>query len=98
TATDDPTVLVQNGGCLVLQSCTVEESTGFTQVGIKVESGGTLDLSSGNNIVNINGTGSLLRNESASAIPAIGTSWRDNTVVIASNFGIEDKIYHALDA
>ncbi len=99
TATPDPTVLVQSGGCLTLINCTVEESTGgFDQVGIKVELGGSLDLSSGDNTVNINGAGSLLRNESATSIIAIGTAWKDNGAAIASNFGIEDEIFHALDA
>ncbi len=94
-ATDDPTILL-NGGTLTMLNCTIDESTGYEQVAIKV-TGGTLALTSGNTI-NINGAGSFIRNEGTNAIAATGNAWKLDGTAVTSNFTIEDKIFHALDA
>src|SRR5207248_11352873 len=91
-------ILVDGTGALTLQGCFVEESTSFNQVGIKVADTGSLDLSSGDNTVKITMAGSLIRNESANPINAIGTTWLQDGSAITSNFDIEDEIFHALDA
>ena len=100
TATDDPTVLV-TGGALSLRGTLVEESTGFNQVGIVVSGTGTLDLGTGGdpglNTIKISMAGSLLSNDTATAISALGNVWKQDGSALASNGAIEDEIYHALD-
>jgi hypothetical protein len=74
TATDAPTVLV-TGGSLTLRNDVIQESTGYSDPAIRV-TGGTLDLgtaaSPGGNTLNINGTGTLVENTTATPIPAAG--------------------------
>lgn len=77
TSTDDPTILI-NGGNLVLRNCIIEESTGFTQSCIKIESG-TLDagLSAdhGENTFITDGNAKAIINQTATTAEAIGNYW-----------------------
>ncbi|MFQ3650652.1 MAG: autotransporter-associated beta strand repeat-containing protein, partial [Gemmataceae bacterium] len=101
TSTDDPTILITSTGNLTLRNSTVQESTGFDQTAVLIQSGGQADLgttiSTGGNTFNINGAGSLIVNESTNAISAIGNTWQQDAIPITNNFTIEDEITHALD-
>jgi hypothetical protein len=87
--TDAPTILV-SGGKLMLRNDTVEESTGYRAPAISVI-GGTVDLgtaaSPGNNIVNVNGTGELVRNLTSDAVSAVGNILALNDKPLASSSG-----------
>jgi len=89
TAASSPTILV-SGGSLTIRDATVEESSGSAQAAILI-TGGTVDLgtiaSPGGNIFNVNGTGTLIENNTSSAIPAIGDTFENNGAAVASNFG-----------
>ncbi|MBX3400314.1 MAG: right-handed parallel beta-helix repeat-containing protein [Gemmataceae bacterium] len=103
TATDDPTILIQNNGSLTLRTSDVQESTGgFDRPAIRVDSGGALNLGVtgdlGNNTININGAGSLIDNADDTGISALGNTWQQDAATITNNFAIEDEINHALDA
>lgn len=102
TATADPTILV-TGGSLKVRTCVVQESSAASaQPAVRVTGIGLVDLGTsgdlGGNTININGVGSLIRNEGVNAIAALGNAWKLGGVVIGSSFDIEDSIYHALDA
>jgi hypothetical protein len=89
TETAAPTILV-SGGSLTVRNATVQESSGSAQAAILI-TGGTVDLgttfSPGGNILNANGTGTLIENMTASPVPAVGDTLENNGVVVASNFG-----------
>jgi hypothetical protein len=76
-ATDAPTVVV-NGGRLVVRNSTIQESTGYAKVAIKIN-GGSVDLGTssnpGGNTINVNGSGDLVLNLSGNPVPAFGTSF-----------------------
>jgi hypothetical protein len=82
TETDSTTILV-TGGSLTLRNDTIQESTVGAEAAISI-SGGTLDLgtvpSPGNNILNINGTGSYLANQTSETIPEYGDIFSNNGV------------------
>src|SRR5262249_38834170 len=86
-ATNAPTILV-TGGSLTLRGCTIQESTGFNQSAIEV-SGGTVDLGTaadpGGNTINLNGTGSFVRNTTATPMSAAGTSFTVNGTPLAGS-------------
>lgn len=78
TSTDDPTILI-NGGNLIIRNCIIEESTGFTQSCIKIESG-TLDASGlngddGHNTFITDGSAKAIINQTATPAEAIGNYW-----------------------
>jgi hypothetical protein len=77
TATDAPTILA-TGGNLTLRNDIVQESTGFNDPAISV-TGGALDLGTttdpGNNILNVNGAGTFLRNTTAHPVAAVGDTF-----------------------
>jgi uncharacterized delta-60 repeat protein len=76
-ATDAPTILV-SGGSLTLRDSTVQESTGYVQAAIRITAG-TVDLGTatdpGNNVINVNGTGSLIQDTGPNPVSAIGASF-----------------------
>jgi hypothetical protein len=82
TATDAPTILV-TGGSLTLRNDDIEESTGFADAAISI-TGGTVDLgrtgNSGNNIIDINGQGTFIRNTTGTAIPLVGDTFEINGI------------------
>ena len=89
-ATDAPTVVV-NGGTLVVRDSTIEESTGFAQAAIRIN-GGLVDLGTaaypGNNTINVNGIGELIRNTSGNPVTsAIGDTFTADGAVLASTVG-----------
>jgi hypothetical protein len=88
TASDAQSILV-TGGSLMLRDDTVEESTGFADAAITLTRG-TLDLgtaaSPGNNMFNVNGTGTLIRNTTGSPVPAFGDTFENNGVATPSIF------------
>ena len=96
----DPTILV-TGGTLILRSSTVDESSTSDQPAIRV-TGGNLDMgtiaSPGSNTVSIVGDGSLIDNAGPNPVTAIGNTWKQDATTLSSNFGIEDEIFHAVDA
>jgi hypothetical protein len=79
-ATDAPTILV-TGGSLTLRNDLIQESTGYNDAAISV-TGGKVDLgtaaSSGGNTLNVNGTGTFLRNTTANPISAVGDTFEIN--------------------
>jgi hypothetical protein len=85
TATDAPTILVA-GGHLTLRNDVIQESTGFTDAAISI-TGGTVDLGTatdpGGNTININGTGTFIRNTTANTIVAVGDTFEINGQVTA---------------
>ena len=100
TSTADPTVLV-TGGTLIMRGCTVAESDSNTEAAISV-TGGTLDMgtiaSPGNNVVNVRGPGQLVSSTGPNPVTAIGNTWQQDGTNLTSNFAIEDRIFHAIDA
>jgi hypothetical protein len=84
-----PTILV-SGGSLTIRGATIQESTSSAQAAILI-TGGTVDLgttaSPGSNILNVDGMGTLIENMTASPVPAVGDTFENNGVVVASNFG-----------
>jgi hypothetical protein len=74
---DAPTILV-TGGSLALRNDVIQESTGFNDAAISV-TGGTLDLGTGTdpggNTININGTGTFIRNTTADPISSVGDAF-----------------------
>jgi uncharacterized repeat protein (TIGR03803 family) len=79
-ATDAPTILV-NGGNLTLRNDTIQESTGFNDPAISI-TGGTVDLgmsgNPGGNVINVNGTGTFIRNTTANPVSAVGDTFEIN--------------------
>ncbi|MEQ8787080.1 MAG: right-handed parallel beta-helix repeat-containing protein, partial [Pirellulaceae bacterium] len=96
-STDDRTVVVESGGDLTISDVTVNESDGFDQVGVFVESGGVLDVSSADNTLNVRGAGQLLQWEDASPLNLIGNTLQQDGGAFADDFDVEDAITHALD-
>lgn len=102
TSTDDPTIVVQSGGSLTLINSVVHESDGYDQSAILVEAGGMLDLSSGDNLINVQGDGQLITWQATSNIDIFGNRLavdgvEFNSNSLADNFGIENRITHGLD-
>jgi hypothetical protein len=79
-STPAPTILV-TGGTLTLRGDIIQESTGSTDAAISV-TGGTVDLGTaadpGGNTININGTGTFIRNTTASQVAAVGDVFEIN--------------------
>lgn len=85
TDTDSPTIEV-TGGNLILRDCDIEESTGFNQAAISITRG-TIDLGTsddpGGNTLNINGTGTFIRNTTTTPVTAYGDTFDINGQVTA---------------
>ncbi|HKM55189.1 MAG TPA: Ig-like domain repeat protein, partial [Isosphaeraceae bacterium] len=81
TATNSPTIVVNDGGSLTIRNSTIEELTGYAQAAILIN-GGTVDLGStlspGHNVLNVNGTGELVHNATSSSVPDIGNTLEVN--------------------
>jgi uncharacterized repeat protein (TIGR03803 family) len=79
-ATDAPTILV-TGGSLTLRNDTIQESTGFNDPAISI-TGGTVDLGTSGNpggtVINVNGTGTFIRNTTANRVSAVGDTFEIN--------------------
>jgi hypothetical protein len=102
TSTNDPTIVVQSGATLTLVNTVVNESDVFNQSAILVQAGGMLDLSSGDNLINVRGDGQLITWQSTSNIDILGNRLavdgvEFNSSSLADNFAIENRITHALD-
>jgi uncharacterized delta-60 repeat protein len=84
-ATDFPTVEVA-GGTLTLRGCTVQESTGYDQVALQV-TGGSVDLGTaadpGGDVINVNGSGSLVADTGPNPVAAVGVSFTVNASPVA---------------
>jgi hypothetical protein len=78
--TDAPTILV-NGGQLTLRNDAIQESTGFNDAAVSI-TGGTVDLGTaadpGGDTININGTGTFIRNTTVNRITAVGDTFEVN--------------------
>ena len=101
-SSNEPVVLVI-WGTIRMRGVTVNESQNYDQSAIKViGTTNSVDLGtvadSGTNVFNIRGAGSFIYNTGGGPIPAIGNTWKKDDVAGTSNFDIEDKIFHALDA
>jgi parallel beta-helix repeat protein len=85
---DAPTVLVA-GGSLTLRNDIIQESSNFTDAAIAV-TGGTVDLgtasSSGNNTLNVNGTGQFVQNSTSGSVAAAGDTFTVNGSALAAPF------------
>jgi ELWxxDGT repeat protein len=83
--TPAPTILV-TGGRLTLRDCTIQESTGATEPAIQV-TGGIIDLGTaadpGGNTLNVNGAGTLLRNDTTATVTAFGNHWTADGAAVA---------------
>jgi hypothetical protein len=96
TTGDAPTILV-TGGSLTLRNDVIQESAGGNDAAIAI-TGGTVDLgtagSPGGNTLNINGTGTFVRNTTSSPIAAVGSIFTVNgqalTPASLSGFVFED--------
>jgi len=102
TSTDDPTIIVQAGAKLTLINSVVHESDLFNQSAILVQTGGMLDLSSDDNLINVRGDGQLITWNATQNIEIVGNRLavngvEFNTATLADNFQIENRITHALD-
>ncbi|MFI5457310.1 MAG: beta strand repeat-containing protein [Isosphaerales bacterium] len=91
TATNAPTIQV-NGGTLVVRDSTVEQnSTTSSQPAILITVGsvnlGTA-ASPGDNTLNVDGTGTLIQNSTASPVPAVGDTFENKGTAVASSFGV----------
>jgi hypothetical protein len=77
---DAPTILV-TGGSLTLRTDIIQESTGYNEPAIAV-TGGTVDLGTsgdpGGNVINVNGTGTFIRNTTANPVSAVGDTFEIN--------------------
>ncbi len=97
--TDAPTILVQ-GGTLTLRNVVVEETTGGDHAAIEI-TGGTVDLGTltepGGNTIDVRGDGEVIRNLTASPVPALGNSFQVDGAPLTDPFAIEDEVFHALD-
>lgn len=97
--TDAPTILV-TGGTLTLRNSLIQETTGGTQAAIQV-TGGTVDLGTaadpGGNTIEVRGPGLLISNTSSAGVSAVGNTFDQDGAPLASQFAIEDFIYHGLD-
>jgi CSLREA domain-containing protein len=86
TATNSPTILV-TGGSLTLRGAVVQESTSYAQAAI-LDTGGSVDLGTaadpGGNVLNVNGSGSLIQNITGRPIPAVGDTFENNGVAMTS--------------
>jgi uncharacterized delta-60 repeat protein len=86
TTGDAPTILVQ-GGHLTLRNDVIQESTGSAEPAVWA-TGGTVDLGTaadpGHNTLNVNGTGTLVRNDTAALVTALGNTWEVNGTAAAS--------------
>jgi hypothetical protein len=101
-SSDDPTIVVQSGGSLTLTDTIVNESDGSNQSAIFVHAGGGLDLSSGDNTLNVRGVGQLITWQESASLDIVGNTLQvDGSDLdvseLADNFEIEDRITHALD-
>jgi CSLREA domain-containing protein len=85
-ATNAPTIVI-NGGSLVVRNSTIQESTGFSQAAILV-TGGSVDLgmaaNPGGNVINVNGSGTLMQNTRGRPISAVGDTFENNGVAMGS--------------
>jgi parallel beta-helix repeat protein len=85
TSSNAPTLLV-TGGSLTLRDDVIQESTGSNQAAISI-TGGTVDLGTaadpGGNTINVNGTGTLIRNTTANPVSAVGDTFEINGQVTA---------------
>ncbi len=93
----DATVLVESGGSLTLIGSTVNESSDADAAAVHVEPGGALDLSSGDNTLNVVGVGSLLEWLDAAALDLTTTTLTLDAAAFADGFAVEDAIGHAMD-
>jgi uncharacterized delta-60 repeat protein len=86
TTGDAPTILV-SGGQLTLRNDVIQESTGYADAALWV-TGGSADLGSaadpGHDTLNVNGAGTLVRNDTAAPVPALGNTWQVNGSAPAS--------------
>jgi uncharacterized delta-60 repeat protein len=104
SSTNASTIVVK-GGQLALRDSTVTETTTRNQAAIDI-SGGLVDLGTytasgeadfGNNTIDVNGPGLLIRNSGANDVPAFGDTFEVNGTPIFDGFQIEDLIDHSLD-
>jgi hypothetical protein len=90
TATAAPTILV-SGGSLTIRNATIQESTGSAQAAILI-TGGSVDIgtasSPGGNILNVNGTGTLVQNTGGGPVAAVGDTFENNGTPVSSIFGV----------
>jgi VCBS repeat-containing protein len=93
-STASPTIKVL-GGTLSLRGVTVHETTGGEQAAIEVIDG-VLDLGTvshpGDNIINVNGSGTLIENSGAAIITAVGNTLQQDGADISDGFAIEEEI------
>ena len=79
TSTDSPTVLVTGGSLTVSGSTITQDDPSSSQPAVEVE-GGTVDLGDtgtpGGNIIDVEGSGSLVDNTSGSPVLAFGNTWQ----------------------
>jgi uncharacterized delta-60 repeat protein len=84
--TDTPTVLVIDGN-VTFRNDVIQESTGYAQSAIQV-AGGTVDLGTsadaGGNTINVNGAGTLIRNDTDVPVTARGNTWQADGTTLAS--------------
>ena len=84
-STNAPTILV-TGGHLTLRNDMIQETTGFAQVAVLV-TGGTADLGTtadpGGNTINVNGTGTLIINNTATPVNSFGNTWEMQGTAVA---------------
>jgi uncharacterized delta-60 repeat protein len=95
-----PAIVVQ-GGQLTMRNSTVTETTTTNQAAIAI-TGGQVDLGTsyadpGNNTINVNGPGKLIRLTRPNNVMAVGDIFHLNGNTVYDNFQIEDLIDHSLD-
>lgn len=99
-ATNAPTIVV-NGGSLTMRDSSIQESTRYAQAALRIN-GGRVDLGTaadpGGNTFLIDGPGELIRNLGSATVSALGNAFLDANGAPLAGFGLEDAIYHGMDA
>jgi hypothetical protein len=99
TDTNAPVILV-TGGSLTVRNCTIT-ATGSSPAAIEV-TGGSVDLGTaadpGNNVLDSDGPGNLIRDTSGSDISAVGDTFEIAGVPLTSNYRIADQVLDGRDA
>ena len=97
-STAAPTVVVHDGA-LNLRGVRVEESNVSEQPAIEILGGWLIwdrVFDPGDNTINVDGDGQLIRNLSSNPVTAVGNEWKTDDVRM-HGFETEDAIMHALD-
>jgi uncharacterized delta-60 repeat protein len=101
TESGNASAIVVQGGQFTMRNSTVTETTNNNQAAIAI-TGGQVDLGTsysdpGNNTINVNGSGKLIRLTGPNNVMPVGDTFQLGGNTLVDNFQIEDLIDHSLD-